>query len=135
MFTRSSEWDAKVRAEIRCLLDKYSADATLPMHVRLSQIPVDAWECSTPVLEAAITETVRIATSSSHLRRNMGQDIEVNGLTIKQGEFMLYPVAAENLDPVNYPDPLTWDPARWVDPERLERERSQRTFLGWGVGE
>ncbi|EGN97688.1 hypothetical protein SERLA73DRAFT_75348 [Serpula lacrymans var. lacrymans S7.3] len=128
------EWDAKIRQELEALLNEYSPDATLPMYARFSQVPVEAWEGSTPVLEAVITETNRMVISGSNMRRNMGEDIEVNGLKVKQGEFMLYPMGSLHHDADHYPDPLRWDPSRWADPTRLERERSQWSFLGWGVG-
>ncbi|EGN97696.1 hypothetical protein SERLA73DRAFT_111015 [Serpula lacrymans var. lacrymans S7.3] len=128
------EWDAKVREEFQTLLNEYSTDSTVPMYARLSQIPLDAWEGSSPVMEAIITETVRMAMSVPTMRRNLGEDIEVNGLRVKRGDFMLYPMGAENLNPDNYPDPLKWDPARWADPTKLDRERSQWTYLGWGAG-
>ncbi|EGN91175.1 hypothetical protein SERLA73DRAFT_148700 [Serpula lacrymans var. lacrymans S7.3] len=37
---------------------------------------------------------------------DLGQGMEKNGLKVKYGEFMMYPMAVENLNPDNYPDPL-----------------------------
>ncbi|EGN97679.1 hypothetical protein SERLA73DRAFT_75339 [Serpula lacrymans var. lacrymans S7.3] len=128
------EWDTKVRNELQSLCGEHCPDLALPAHVRFAQIPLDAWEGSTPVMEAVITETVRIVSTEPAFRRNIGGDVELNGLKVERGEFLMYPFGIEQMNKDNYPNPSTWNPARWADPAKFEHDRSQGKFLGWGIG-
>ncbi|KDQ18007.1 hypothetical protein BOTBODRAFT_29320 [Botryobasidium botryosum FD-172 SS1] len=128
------EWSAKLQSEIQALLSEHSPDTALPIHTRLSQIPVGVWEDSTPVLDLIIQETIRITNNGSLLRRNVASDVELDGATLKKGDFMAYPLEAAHLNPENYVDPMKWNPGRWEDPAEVEKHKAQLTFMGWGAG-
>jgi len=130
------EWNASLQTELETLLSEYSPDSSLPIHARLSHIPIDAWEDSTPVLEAIIQETIRVIVNGGVLRRNLMGDVNLDGKTVKQGDFMVYPLEDAHLDPEIYPEPSKWNPGRWLkDQEKTaEQQKAHWTFLGWGVG-
>ncbi|KDQ18008.1 hypothetical protein BOTBODRAFT_155012 [Botryobasidium botryosum FD-172 SS1] len=128
------EWSAKLQSEIQALLSEHSPDTTLPIHVRLSQIPIGVWEDSTPILDLMIQETIRVTINIPLLRRNVDSDVKLDGATVKKGDFMAYPLEAAHLDPENYADPMKWNPGRWEDPAEVEKHKAQLTFMGWGAG-
>jgi len=128
------EWNAKLRKELSDLLAAHSPNTSLPITTRLAHVPVDAWEDATPVLEAIIAESMRISVNGTTLRRNIAGDVDVDGLTVKRGEFMAYPLQAMHLNADVYSEPTAWKPERWMDPKQLEAHRAEGTFLAWGTG-
>ncbi|GAV78763.1 p450 domain-containing protein [Cephalotus follicularis] len=64
---------------------------------------------------AVIFETSRLATIVNGVLRKTTQDIELNGFIIPEG-WRVYVYTREiNYDPILYPEPLTFDPWRWLD--------------------
>ncbi|KAG8654236.1 cytochrome P450 85A1 isoform X2 [Manihot esculenta] len=64
---------------------------------------------------AVILETSRLATVVNGLLRKTTQDIELNGFIIPKG-WRIYVYTREiNYDPLLYPEPLTFNPQRWLD--------------------
>lgn len=45
----------------------------------------------------------------------------------------VYLIDDVHMNPEIYPDPLTWDPARYA-PGREEDKKVPNAFLGWGAG-
>jgi cytochrome P450 len=60
-------------------------------------------------LEQAIDEFMRFATPVPTSGRTLAQDVEVRGCPMKSGDRVLVNWAAANLDPEQFPDPLTID--------------------------
>ncbi|KAG6909648.1 hypothetical protein DXG01_016228 [Tephrocybe rancida] len=128
------EWKAKVAAEVQALLDNHTDTiSSQPLHQRLATIPMSAWEDEMPVLESVIRETLRIVGSGTLLRRNMGNDIEIDGSTISRGEFLAFSVADVHHNPDIYPEPLSFDPTRY-DEGRAEDKKDPHGYVGWGSG-
>ncbi|KAG5651880.1 hypothetical protein H0H81_007074 [Sphagnurus paluster] len=128
------EWKSKVALEIQALIETHTdPQSSEPLHKRLSSIPPDTWEDSMPALDAVIRETLRIVTTTTLLRRNLGRDIEIDGASIKTGDFLVYPLADVHHDPGIYPDPLMFDPGRY-DEDRAEGKNVNMGFVGWGAG-
>ncbi|KAI0078353.1 cytochrome P450 [Panus rudis PR-1116 ss-1] len=94
---------------------------------KLSSIPLEAWESETPVLDALIRETLRVAQPHTAMRRNMGPDTFINGTKIPSGAYVVYPFSDVHLNPELYPDPWKFDPAR---PEH----KMPMGYVGWGGG-
>ncbi|XP_007045811.2 PREDICTED: cytochrome P450 85A [Theobroma cacao] len=64
---------------------------------------------------AVIFETSRLATIVNGVLRKTTEDMEVNGFTIPKG-WRIYVYTREiNYDPFLYPEPLTFNPWRWLD--------------------
>ena len=126
----SSEWKNKATREIEELLSTYgpeaAANTSLTSH--LASIPLEAWEAETPVLDALIHETLRIAQPHTAMRRNLGPDTVIDSKTIPSGAYIVYPFSDVHLNPELYPDPWKFDPSR-------KEAKTPFGYVGWGGGE
>ncbi|GAU48944.1 hypothetical protein TSUD_285330 [Trifolium subterraneum] len=93
--------------------------------------PIDSNDLkSMKFTRAVIFETSRLATIVNGVLRKTTQDMELNGYLIPKG-WRIYVYTREiNYDNFLYPDPLTFNPWRWMD-KSLE---SQNYFLIFGGG-
>ncbi|KAF7974039.1 hypothetical protein HWV62_13571 [Athelia sp. TMB] len=125
------DWKAKAVAEVHKLIETHTdTTSTLPLHQRLSAIPISAWEDEMPVLELVMRETLRISNNGTMLRRNVLEDIEVSGKIVPRGAFMAYQMGDVHLNEEYYPDPLKWDPTRFTS----ESVQNESPYIGWGTG-
>jgi len=109
-------------------LTPYKAGAPLSdLSVALSQIPFDSWEGSTPVLDAVIHETTRLAQPHTAMRKNMGPDVHIDGKLVPSGHYVIYPFSDVHLNEELYPDPWKFDPSRPHPDARF-------SHIGWGGG-
>jgi cytochrome P450 len=128
-------WKEKVKAEVDSLIALHTnTTSTEPLHKRLSAIPVTAWEDEMPVLDAVQRETLRLIQSGTVLRRNVIEDLKVDGKIIEKGAFLGYSLADVHHNPDIYHDPLRFDPDRF-GVGRAEDRKGTMSFLGWGAGE
>ncbi|KAG6887785.1 hypothetical protein C0995_012765 [Termitomyces sp. Mi166 len=67
------------------------------------------------------------------LRRNLGKDMEIEGATIRRGEFVAFSGADVHHDPEIYPEPLLFDPGRY-DEGRAEDKKVPLGYVAWGAG-
>lgn len=80
---------------------------------------------------AVIFETLRMATVVNGVLRKTTQDIEMRGFIIPKG-WRIYVYTREiNYDPFLYPEPLTFNPWRWMD-KNLETHQYFMLFGGGG---
>jgi cytochrome P450 len=81
----------------------------------LLDLPPDeraAWVVSCPTLGPFLEETLR-HTTVVHLRaRRASQDVELEGVLVREGERVIAVNAAANRDPARWPDPDRFDPSR-----------------------
>ncbi|KAF8552087.1 cytochrome P450 [Imleria badia] len=123
------EWKDRAIHEIEGLLSTYSPEAapsgSLPSY--LASIPLEAWEGETPVLDALIHETLRIAQPHTAMRRNLGPDTTIDSKTIPSGAYVVYPFSDVHLNPELYPDPWKFDPNR-------KEAKTPFGYVGWGGG-
>jgi cytochrome P450 len=130
----NKEWKDKVIAEVRNLISTYtSTTSSVPIHQRLSMIPMSAWEDEMPVVDNIIRETLRLVKTGAALRRNLTDNLQVADTTINNGAFLIYSMADVHLNESIYSEPLKFDPGRFVAP-REEDKRGNGFFLGWGTG-
>ncbi|KJA23068.1 hypothetical protein HYPSUDRAFT_138141 [Hypholoma sublateritium FD-334 SS-4] len=140
------EWRAKAAAEVDALLARSActpaaspteiAPEYLPAHfqpqtslsARLATIPLEAWEGETPVLDALIRETTRVAQPHTAMRRNLGPELYIDNKIIPTGAYVIYPFSDVHLDPELYPDPWKFDPGR------KEATHVPYGYVGWGGG-
>ncbi|KAM7516686.1 hypothetical protein LguiA_006269 [Lonicera macranthoides] len=79
---------------------------------------------------AVIFETSRLATIVNGVLRKTTQEMELNGLVIPEG-WRIYVYTREiNYDPCVYPEPLTFNPWRWLD----KSMETQNYFFIFGGG-
>jgi len=123
------EWRAKAAAEVESLLESNSPPFPSPesLSLRLSAIPLDAWESETPVLDAIIKETTRVAQPHTAMRRNIGPPMYIDGKLIPTGAYVVYPFSDVHLDPHLYSDPWTFNPGR-------QECKAPFGYVGWGGG-
>lgn len=61
---------------------------------------------------ALVTEALRWQTPTALLPRMASGDVELGGVQIRKGDWMLFGITAANNDPKVFPDPRTFDPSR-----------------------
>lgn len=137
------DWRSKAATEIEDLLaSKCYSPVSSPaneipsagfpsssLSAQLASIPIEAWENETPVLDALIRETTRVAQPHTAMRRNLGPELYINNKIIPTGAYVIYPFSDVHLDPELYPDPWKFDPGR--------KEVTHVPFgsVGWGGGQ
>ncbi|KAE8713123.1 Cytochrome P450 85A1 [Hibiscus syriacus] len=79
---------------------------------------------------AVIFETSRLATIVNGVLRKTTEEMVLNGFVVPKG-WRIYVYTREiNYDPLTYPDPLAFNPWRWMD----QRSECQSNFLIFGGG-
>ena len=71
--------------------------------------------------------------SFAALRRNVGKELEVEGVVIKRRDFLLYSLGRTHMDPEIYPEPSKFDPDRYLEGREEDRKQTY-DYLGWGAG-
>jgi cytochrome P450 len=122
-------WRSKIVSELSDLLAHGTSDSS-PLTERLGSVSLEDWESRTPMLDAAIRETLRLAQPHVAMRKNVSTaDIPLpGGQVIPPGAFAVYPFADVHLDESLYPNPWAWNPAR------LEPSGQAMAYIGWGGG-
>lgn len=123
-----SDWRSKAAVEVEKLLASSSSSPTQPLSARLATIPLEVWEAETPVLDALIRETTRVAQPHTAMRRNVGPDLYIDNKLVPSGAYVIYPFSDVHLDPELYPDPWKFDPGR------KEPDHVPFSYVGWGGG-
>ena len=130
----NKEWKKKIHQEITDLVNKYTNPTSAePLHKRLAAVPISVWEDETPVIEAVLRETLRMAINGTTLRRNVVQELDIQGEHISRGTFLAYSQADAHMNPDIYSNPTAFDPERF-SPYRAEDKKQTHAFLGWGAG-
>jgi cytochrome P450 len=97
---------------------------------------------SCQLLQAVIMESMRMVPAGSQLRREV---IHPGGVTLSdgithftKGTDLIYPNFCALRDPVNYPDPHTWNPLRWIvkdeEPNEKEVAHMKKAFGNFSFG-
>lgn len=123
-----TDWRNKAAAEVEKLLSASNSSPSQRLSERLASIPLEVWEAETPVLDAIIRETTRVAQPHTAMRRNLGPDLYIDNKLIPSGAYVIYPFSDVHLDPELYPDPWKFDPAR------KEPDGVPYSYVGWGGG-
>lgn len=101
----------------------YSDGADISFHA-LRQIPI---------LEAVIKETLRLHPPLILLLRVARGDFEVGGYGIEEGDLVAATPAVSNRIPEDFPNPDTFDPGRYIDPNQ-EDIVNRWTWIPFGAG-
>jgi len=84
-------------------------------------------------MDLIIRETIRASIAGTFLRRIVGKDVELQGVTIPKGDFLAYNASDVHMNEDIYADPEKWDPARF-EAGREEDKKAHFGFVGWGIG-
>ncbi|KAG6854089.1 hypothetical protein C0991_010502 [Blastosporella zonata] len=122
------DWREKAVAEVESLLASTPTSTSDSLSSRLSTLPLDVWESETPVLDAIIKETTRVAQPHTAMRRNLGPPLYIDGKIIPSGAYVVYPFSDVHLDPSLYPDPWKFNPGR------EDVKDVPFAYVGWGGG-
>ncbi|THU83554.1 cytochrome P450 [Dendrothele bispora CBS 962.96] len=134
------QWKTSLRSEIKSMLSHLSIDTSEPLYIRLSQVPIKAWEESMPTLDLVISETLRLIMNQTVLRRNVGEALQIPGgkddhvVSLPRGAFVVYNHADAHLNPEVYTDPWRFDPQRHTNLSSPGHQKNSYEFLGWGAG-
>jgi len=104
-----------------------------PLYKKLATIPPDAWDQDLPSIDLIIRETIRMSMGITFLRRNVGKDMEVQGVTIQKGDFLACCAPDVHMNKDIYTDPEKFDPSRF-EVGREEDKKVHFGYLGWGAG-
>lgn len=126
-------WLERARDEVESVASRYNTDASKPLKERLASVPLEAWESEFRVLELCLRDSIRLQSNGTAFRRNISdKPVLVGKEQIPPGAYASYAIGDVHLDPEVYPNPMKWDPARYL-PDRAEDKKKAHSFLGWGV--
>ncbi|KAK4399860.1 cytochrome [Sesamum angolense] len=77
-----------------------------------------------------VFETLRLATVINGVLRKTTKDVQLNGFTIPKGWRIYVYLREINYDPLLYPEPLKFNPWRWLQDEKLEANNYVLLFGG-----
>ncbi|KAK3402796.1 cytochrome P450 [Sordaria brevicollis] len=129
-------WYKLVRDEVDGALRKHRKDEKQSVGDVLATLTLDEWEAEFPVIQLCLKETTRLQAVGTSFRRNVsGKDVVLGGSgeVVPHGGFATYLLDDVHVNPSIYPDPLRWDPGRYL-PDRAEDKKEPLAFLGWGAG-
>lgn len=139
----SSQWQNHCIDEIRAMADKHTTHPdsdTASLLDKLRFVPLSAWETSLPRLDLCFRDSIRLQLSGTGFRRNtskhavqIGGEGDGPGEIIPPGAYATWHFKELHFDPTIYPDPYTWDPARYL-PDRAEDKKVPYAWCGFGGG-
>ena len=128
ILSQHTSWQEHVHFEVDQLMEAHASDPTVSITDALSNLSLHDWEHSLPTLDKCLHEAMRLTFNGINVRRNVGEDIYVDGHRIRQGDYLMYLTADAHLDPELYPDPSVFNP------DRCTVKSSERGLLAWGTG-
>jgi len=84
----------------------------------------------TPYLSACIKEAMRLHIAFTKPERLCNKDWEYEGLKIRKGMQVIFPVHAVHRNPEYYPDPDRFNPDRWINAV----DHDPYTYMTFGMG-
>ncbi|KAI0720701.1 cytochrome P450 [Cerioporus squamosus] len=110
------------------------------LNTSLGSVPLSAWENATPVLDALIRETLRVAEPHVAMRQYLPPprldekgtspaSLYLGGKAVPPGAFVMYPFSDVHLSSEVYKNPWRWDPGR---PEL--NLKAPYAYVGMGAG-
>jgi cytochrome P450 len=132
---KDPHWRSQVWKEVKSVAEKYDKDATKSWPERLRSVPVEAWEAEFPTIDMCLRDSIRLHAPGSMFRRNTSNKAVklTDDTEIPPGAYAAYAIGEVHLDPQTYPNPLQWDPSRYL-PDKAEDQKKKLAYLGWGAG-
>ena len=132
-------WRDRVRKEVEQVAEQQYQKGENKSSVlqALQRVSIGEWCSAFTALDLCIRETIRMTVMGAAFRWNATtSDISLGGSSgevIPPGAYAAYHVGDVHTDPDIYPQPDTWDPARYL-PSRAEHAKVSHGYLGWGSG-
>lgn len=117
-------------------MSKHRAAEDEPLVDIFQRLSLRDWETAFPILQAAITESIRFTMAGAVVRKNIsGHDLRIGDsvYVIPNGSLAIHATADAHMDQEIYPDPLEWDPRRFAK-DVPEGSKVPHGYLGWGSG-
>ena len=86
--------------------------ANLLHHLLANPAAFDAIRDDPELLTGAIEESLRLEPAAAVIDRYATRDLKIGGVTIPCGDLVILSIAAANRDPLQFPNPDNFDPAR-----------------------
>ncbi|KAJ7572136.1 cytochrome P450 [Mycena floridula] len=126
------EWKSRVMEEIKSFIQDTSLNSDKLVD-NIAAVPFAEMDHQTPSLDYVINETIRLLFIGTFMRRNIGEDILVDGTRIKHGTYLMFPTADLHFNEDIFPDPTTFDPLRFTLENATKRNEKGINYLGWGA--
>ncbi|KAI9042985.1 uncharacterized protein KD926_004776 [Aspergillus affinis] len=126
---------ARIRQEVDQVVANYRKGKQSTEQV-LQTLDLHAWEQEFPLIDACLLETTRMRGGSFLFRKNISRtDMPIGdtGEVIQAGAYVTYHSDETHMDPSIYPDPLRWDPGRFLS-DRAEHRKEFMGYVGFGLG-
>ncbi|KAK1228818.1 hypothetical protein PQX77_008137 [Marasmius sp. AFHP31] len=127
------EWKRRVITEIDAFIRSTGADLAETLDEGIAGTPLGVMDEQTPTLDLVISETLRIVLDGTFMRRNIGDDLVVDGVKIDHGAYLMFPTADLHFEPSLYPDPQEFNPLRFTPEEVEKRNKRGINYVGWGA--
>ncbi|KAF7356521.1 Cytochrome P450 [Mycena venus] len=128
------EWKDRVNSEVTTFLQDTGLHASQNLRDDMAYVPLSLMDEKLHTIELVINEVLRLLASGPFIRRNIGDDLVVDGVHIPKGAFIMFPVEDLHRNPKMFPNPDVFDPTRFTAENVEQRKKYGTTFLGWGGG-
>ncbi|KAK8076025.1 cytochrome P450 6A1 [Apiospora phragmitis] len=111
------KWLERVKAEINDAVAKHRSAENESLVDIFQRLSLRDWESKFPILQAAITESIRFTMAGAVVRKNIsGQDLKIGdtGRVIPNCSLAIHATADSHMNDDIYPDSLRWDPSRFT---------------------
>ncbi|OHE92810.1 cytochrome P450 6A1 [Colletotrichum orchidophilum] len=129
-------WYGEVQREVDGVIRRHRRSEEETPEAILGRLDMEAWEAEFPMIDLAMKETIRQTICGCGFRYNgSGKDVEIGGSgeVVPRDSFVVYHFDTTHMDPRFFPEPLRWDPGRFL-PGREEDKKDPHAFIGWGAG-
>lgn len=86
------------------------------------------------VADRVMRETLRLHPAGVISPREAARDLDVGRFTIRRGTLVLWSAHLAGRDPDVWPDPLRFDPDRWLDPTDQQKAAAEAAWVPFGGG-
>jgi hypothetical protein len=89
---------------------------------------------SLAVADRVVQETLRLHPAGVVSPREAARNVSIGDVEIRKGTLILWSAHLAGRDPDAWPDPLTFDPDRFVDPDDTQRALARHAWIPFGGG-
>ncbi|KAL9112959.1 MAG: hypothetical protein Q9227_002824 [Pyrenula ochraceoflavens] len=136
LLASNSVWKRRCKEEIDGVIEKYRKGPQVPSDDILRSLDIEVWESEFPIIYSCIRETIRLCMAGTVFRKNnSGSDVGIvnTNEVIPNGSFAAYLIDNVHMDPKLYPEPLKFDPGRYISKVAIQKSEPH-TYVGWGSG-
>ncbi|KAJ0297568.1 hypothetical protein COL5a_009842 [Colletotrichum fioriniae] len=131
-----ARWYGEVQKEVDGVIARHRRSEEETAEQILGRLDMETWEAEFPMIDLGLKETIRHTITGCGFRYNgSGKDVAIGGSgeVVPNDSYVVYHFDTTHMDPGFFPEPLRWDPARYL-PGREEDKKDPHAFIGWGAG-